>query len=53
MCWCSPAGERENVMKVADVGFLGLLGGLALACSFSPAAGLHSAQVRCEKETHP
>lgn len=45
MCWCTRAEARESIMKVSDVGFLGLLGGLALTCSFAPAAGLASAQV--------
>jgi hypothetical protein len=44
ICWCSDAKHRDTVVKVADVGFLGLLGSLSLAAAWSPAGALSVAQ---------
>eukprot|EP00802_Teleaulax_amphioxeia_P010345 Tamp_10372.p1 GENE.Tamp_10372~~Tamp_10372.p1 ORF type:complete len:401 (-),score=35.28 Tamp_10372:846-1949(-) len=40
ICWCSDATLRDTVVKVADVGFLGLLGSLSLAAAWQPVSPL-------------
>ena len=35
VCWCTDATLRETVVKVADVGFLGLLGSMSLAAGWN------------------
>ena len=44
ICWCSDAKQRDTVVKVADVGFLGLLGSFSLAAAWSPTQALAAAQ---------
>ena len=36
ICWCTDPRYRDTVVKVADVGFLGLLGSLSLAAACIP-----------------
>ncbi|KAJ1482712.1 hypothetical protein T484DRAFT_1803012, partial [Baffinella frigidus] len=44
MCWCTDARVRDMVVKVADVGFLGLLGSLSLVVAFAPVGALTNIQ---------
>ncbi|EKX37201.1 hypothetical protein GUITHDRAFT_116615 [Guillardia theta CCMP2712] len=44
ICWCSNPYMRDTVVKVADVGFLGLLGSLSLAAAWNPKSTLMNIQ---------
>jgi hypothetical protein len=43
ICWCSESTQHDTIVKVADVGFLGLLGTLALSAAWAPLSGLQYA----------